>query len=196
MHINTGFRSRLIEPFASFRSVSGKDIMAKNQDEALTERHLALFGAVLQSFARYEQTIEQAIAGVLRTEVSSIAILMRQLDFMAKRLAFLDLLRERSIPSDRWERIFAHLAVPTYHVGLRNHIAHSTWKVSPEPKSIQPDWILRWVPGIEPTFREPASDVASYTFESLSETSANLAIGHERFVACLIELGLISHEHE
>jgi hypothetical protein len=93
-------------------------------------------------------TIERAIAGLLHTDTSNIAILMRQLDFTAKRLAFLDLLPERSIPGDRWERIFAHLSVPSSHVGLRNHIAHSTWKASPEPKSIQPDWILRWVPGI------------------------------------------------
>jgi len=168
--------------------------MAKAQGNVLTERHLAAFGAILQCFARYEETIEQAIAGLLRTDVSSIAILMRQLDFMAKRLAFLDLLRERSTPGDRWERIFAHLSVPGSHVGLRNHIAHSTWKASPQPKSIQPDWILRWSPGIEPTLHRPSSDVTSYTFEALSETSANLAIGHERFVAYLIEIGLISRE--
>lgn len=93
-------------------------------------------------------TIERAIAGLLHMDASNIAILMRQLDFTAKRLAFLDLLPERSIPGDRWERIFAHLSVPSSHVGLRNHIAHSTWKASPEPKSIQPDWILRWVLGI------------------------------------------------
>jgi hypothetical protein len=33
----------------------------------------------------------------------------------------------------------------------------------------------------------PTSDGDSYTFEALSETLANLAIGHERFVACLNE---------
>lgn len=169
--------------------------MGNVQNEVLTERHLAAFGAILQCFASYELTIERAIAGLLHTDTASIAILMRQLDFMAKRLAFLDLLRERSIPGDRWERIFAHLTVPSSHLGLRNHIAHSTWKASPEPKSIQPDWILRWVPGIEPTLRGPMSDVVSYTFEGISEIAGNLAIGHERFAACLIEMGLISHEN-
>jgi hypothetical protein len=122
--------------------------MGNVQNDVLTERHLAAFGAILQCFASYELTIERAIAGLLHMDASNIAILMRQLDFTAKRLAFLDLLPERSIPGDRWERIFAHLSVPSSHVGLRNHIAHSTWKASPEPKSIQPDWILRWVLGI------------------------------------------------
>jgi hypothetical protein len=170
--------------------------MGNVQSEVLTERHLASFGAILQCFARYELTIERAIAGLLQTDTSSIAILMRQLDFMAKRLAFLDLLRERSIPGDRWERIFAHLSVPSSNLGLRNHIAHSTWKTSPEPKSIQPDWILRWVPGIEPTLAGPKSDVGSYTFEAINEIAANLALDHKRFVACLTEIGLVSRETE
>ena len=169
--------------------------MAKAQSEILTERHMAVFGAILQCFARYELTIEQAIAALLRTEPSSVAILMRHLDFMGKRLAFLDLLRKLSIPGDRWERIFAYLSVPSSHVDLRNHIAHSTWTASPRPNSIQPDWILRWSPRIEPTLEGPILDDVSYTLEALIETSANLAIGHERFVACLTELDLLTPEN-
>ena len=82
--------------------------MEEVHNHVLTERHFALFGAILQCFARYELTIEHAIAGVLQTDTSSIVILMRHLDFMGKRLALLDLLlRDRSIPGDQWERIFA-----------------------------------------------------------------------------------------
>jgi hypothetical protein len=169
--------------------------MVEVRDEVLTERHLAVFGAILQCFARYELTIEQAIAGLLETDAKSIAVLTRHLDFTGKRLAFLDLLRKLSISGDRWERIFAHLSVPSAHVDLRNHIAHSTWKASPRPKSIQPDWILRWSPHIEPMLEAPAVDEVSYTLEALSETSANLAVGHERFAACLVELGLLRPEN-
>ncbi len=165
--------------------------MAQAQDEILTERHLAAFGGILQCFARYEHTIEQAIAGLLQTDASSIVILMRHLDFTGKRVALLDLLRQLAIPGDRWERIFAHLSVPNSHVDLRNHIAHSSWTASPQPRSIQPDWILRWAPRVEPTLQGPPSDVVSYTLEALSEASANLAIGHERFVASLTEFGLL-----
>jgi hypothetical protein len=39
----------------------------------------------------------------------------------------------------------------------------------------------------------PADEV-SYTLEALSETSTNLAVGHERFVACLVELALLPPE--
>jgi len=169
-------------------------LIAKVQDEILTEQHLAVFGAILQCFARYELTIEQAIAGLLQTGAKSVVILTRHLDFTGKRLAFLDLLRKLSIPGDRWERIFAHLSAPASHVELRKHVAHSTWKASPQPRSIQPDWILRWSPHIEPAL-EPPVDEVSYTLEALSETSANLAVGHERFVACLTELGLLPPEN-
>ena len=165
--------------------------MGSVHSEVLTERHLAMFGAILQCFARYELTIENAIAGVLQTDASSVGILMRQLDFTAKRLALLELLRERSIPGDQWERIFAHLSLPSCHVGLRNHIAHSTWRASPEPKSIQPNWILRWAPGIEPAHLRPNSDDGAYTVEMLSEIATNLAIGHERFLSYLAEAGLM-----
>ena len=151
-------------------------------------------GAVLQCFARYELTIEQAIAGLMQTEASNVVILMRHLDFTGKRLAFLGLLRKLSLPGDRWERIFAHLSLPAAHVDLRNHIARSTWKASPRPKSIQPDWILRSPPRIEPTLEGPAPDDGCYTLEALKETSTNLAIGHERFVACLVEFGLLRQD--
>jgi len=164
--------------------------MAKVHEQVLTERHLALFGAILQCFARYELTIEQSIAYILRTDPSSIAILMRHLDFMGKRLALLDLLRLRAVPADQWERIFAHLAVPSCHVNLRDHITHSTWMTSPEPKSIQPSWILRWNPRIEPTLQTTA-DESNYTLEALNEVATNLANSHEQFDAFLAETGLI-----
>jgi hypothetical protein len=169
--------------------------MGKIQDEILTERHLAVFGAILQCFARYELTIERAIAGLLRTEASNVVILTRHLDFTGKRLALLELLRKLSIPGDRWEQIFAQLSVPNSHLDLRNHIAHSTWKASPRPNSIQPDWILRWSPHIEPALETPARNDVSYTLEALVETLTNLAVGHERFVACLTELGLLPSEN-
>lgn len=165
--------------------------MTTAQVDGLTQRHLAVFGAILQGFARYELAIEQAIAGLLRTDASSIAILMRQVSFMDKRMALLDLLRERSIPGDKWERIFAHLAVPARHVGLRNQIAHSTWAASPEPNSIQPDWILQWPPSIEPTLQTPRSEDNQYTFEMLDEIASNLAARHQQFLAYLNDVGLM-----
>lgn len=48
----------------------------------LTERHLALFGAIMQCFAHYELTIEHAIGGLLQSD--RIAMLMRHLDLVGK----------------------------------------------------------------------------------------------------------------
>jgi len=166
--------------------------MEKVHGEVLTERHLALFGAILQCFAHYELTIEHVIAAVLQTDDSSIAILMRHLDFIGKRSALLELLQRRSIPGDQWERIFAFLAVPRSHVELREHIAHSTWVASPEPRSIQPNWILRPSPGIEPSHHLGHKlEEGGYTLEMLSDVAANLAQSHEAFRAYLAETGLL-----
>jgi len=166
--------------------------MEKVHGEVLTERHLALFGAILQCFAHYELTIEHVIAAVLQTDDSSIAILMRHLDFIGKRSALLELLQRRSIPGDQWERIFAFLAVPRSHVELREHIAHSTWVASPEPRSIQPNWILRPSPGIEPSHHLGHKlEEGGYTLEMLSDVAAKLAHSHAAFRAYLAEAGLI-----
>ena len=161
------------------------------QDNGLTQRHIVLFGTIVQWFARYELTMEQAMAGVVGTELSCIAILLRGLDFTQKRAALLDLLRDRSVPRDRWERVFAHLAVPACHVQLRDSIVHSTWINSPEPHSIQPNWILRRPPSIEPLYLGEMPDETKYTLKRLDEIVANLTEGHERFLAYLVEAGLI-----
>ena len=158
----------------------------------LTEQHLRMFGAIVQWFAQYELTIQHAIAGLLRTEVSSVARLTRDLDFSQKRAALLDLIKERKWPDDRWDRIFAHLAVPSSRTELRDQIVRATWKASPEPHSIQPNWILRVPPGIEAAFQGPADENASYSLGLLDQIATDLADGHERFVAYLVEIGLVS----
>jgi len=163
----------------------------KAHADVLTERHLQVFGAILQSFARYELTIEHAIAAVLKTDASSIAILVRHLDFVGKRAALLELLQRHAIPAAQWERIFAYLAKPRSHVELRGDIAHSTWVASPEPRSIQPSWILRPAPGIEPTHPGSKAEARGYTLEMLSDVAAKLAHSHAAFRAYLAEAGLI-----
>ncbi|MBU6464254.1 MAG: hypothetical protein KGL35_11280 [Bradyrhizobium sp.] len=167
-------------------------VMKNPQGEILTDQLLVAFGALLQCFARYEITIERAIASILQTDVSNVAILIRHLDLMDKRAALLALLKSHSIPDDRWERIFAHLTVPASNIGLRNHIIHSTWMASPEPKSIQPNWILQLPPEIEPiSSGQKFGDSSSYTLEMLTDTADNLTRSHERFVECLVEYDLI-----
>ncbi len=163
-----------------------------DEPSILTDHHLMLFGSIAQWFAQYELTMQRAIAGMLRIEVSSAVLLTRELDFTQKRATLLDLVKERALPDDSWERIFAYLAIPTTRALLRDQIMHSTWRKSPEPTSIQPNWILRLPPGIEPTYRSPISDDSSYSVDLLGEIVRDLAENHERFVTYLVEEGLIS----
>jgi hypothetical protein len=165
--------------------------MAETQRDLLTDRHMALFGAIVQWFARYELTIQQVMAKVAATDPGCIAVLTRPLDFAEKRAALLALLRERAIPSDRWERVNALLVVPAGLASLRHDICHATWMASPLPNSIQPNWILQVRPGVEPTRPSPGADEVSYTLEALGEIVGNLADNHVRLVAYLTEMELI-----
>jgi len=166
--------------------------MNQPNENVLSDQHLRLFGSIVQWVAQYEFAIQRAIAGVLRIDLSSTLLVMRDLDFSQKRVALLDLLSERNAPRDQWERVFAHLALPHLHVQLRDQIVHLTWTKTPEPHSIQPNWILRLPPGVEPAFRDPTADNISYTLDSLNEIATDLASGHERFVAYLVEAGLVA----
>jgi hypothetical protein len=142
----------------------------------VTEQHLRSFGAIVQWFAQYELTIQRAMAGILRIEVSSVVLLTRDLDFSQKRAALLHLVKERKFSDDCWDRLFAHLAIPSGRVQLRDQIVHATRKTSPEPHSIQPNWILRLPPGIEVAYREPLADDTSYSLDPLSQITTDLAM--------------------
>lgn len=166
--------------------------MAGIDSGVLTERHLGLFGSIVQWFAQYELTIQRAIAGMMKTELPSVVVLTRELGFMQKRAALLDLMKVRSVPYDHWERIFAYLAIPAARVHLRDQIVRSTWRLSPEPHSIQPNWILQLPAGIEPANLEPGPNNTSYPLEMLRQITADLAESHERFVAYLTEAGFLA----
>jgi hypothetical protein len=78
-------------------------------------------------------------------------------------------------------------------VGLRDDIAHANWVRSPLPHSIQPDWILRPAPAVEP-FHEGhrSSDDISYTLDDLSQIVGNLADNYDGFLAYLLGAGLVA----
>lgn len=58
---------------------------ADEADQALTQQQIVLFGTIVQWFASYELTVAQAVAGVVGTDLSRVAILMRGLDLAQKR---------------------------------------------------------------------------------------------------------------
>jgi len=117
--------------------MSGMDL------NCLTERHLLLFGTIIQWFARYELLIQEIMAASAGCDSGSIIVLTRDLDFRGKRRALLGLLRHHNIPLDQYDRINAYLMVPYTLAPLRDNIAHSAWAAGPASSWIQPDWVRR-----------------------------------------------------
>ena len=169
--------------------------MEKADLGCLTERHLQLFGAIIQWFARYEWLMQEVIATVTGSDSGSVMLLTRSLDFSGKRQALFDLLRHRGVPLDQYDRINAYLMVPHTFTRLRDDIAHSTWISGPSSNSIQPDWILRLPPSIRPLrgegLIEREEDKVTYSLEELGETVDTLAANYEACFGYLQEIGLV-----
>jgi hypothetical protein len=81
--------------------------------ENLTERHLLLFGTIVQWFARYERLMVEAMAGLAGVDPTSVALMTRELRFEEKRRALLNILRYRKVPIDQYDRVCEYLASHT-----------------------------------------------------------------------------------
>jgi hypothetical protein len=71
----------------------------------LTERHLTLFGTIVQWFARYELLMQKIMATVIGLDSAAVILLTRGLTFDDKHRALLGLLRHRGIPLDQFDAI-------------------------------------------------------------------------------------------
>ncbi len=161
----------------------------------LTERHLLLFGTIVQWFARYELLIHKLMANIIGTDANSIMLLTRSLDFSAKRRALFDLLRRRAIPLDQFDRLNEFFTVPQTLAALRDEIAHSAWVPGPAAGSIQPDWILRTPRSIKPFhgggLLERDEDGLAYSLNTLEDAVRTLARNYERLSDYLVEIALM-----
>jgi len=167
----------------------------------LGEQHLLLFGAIIQWFARYELLIQQVIAKIVGTELASVILVTRNLDFGGKRLVLLDLLRHWTIPLDRFDRVSEYLMVPHNLTPLWTDIIHSTWTPGVSSSWIQPDWILGLPAKVKALHDDPAApsekfverdlDKVAYTLNDLSEITEALAANYERFSDYLNDIGLV-----
>ena len=168
---------------------------------SLNERHLMLFGAIIQLFARYELLMQEVMTAVSGAAPAAIILLTRNLDFRAKRQAVLDLLRHWTVPVDQYDRIGALLLVADEMTPLRNDIAHAAWISDPSSSAIQPVWILRTPPSIKPLRDDPRSggeryierneDKTTYTMNGLEDMINALASNYEQLVEYLQQVELI-----
>jgi hypothetical protein len=169
--------------------------MRKANLGCLTERHLLLFGTIVQYFARYELLIQEIMATVAGCDAASVMLMTRSLDFNGKRLALLELLRHKTIPADRYDRITAYLARPRTFTPLRNDIVHSAWIPGEASNSIQPNWILRIPASVRPLrgegIIEREDEKIGYSVEDLEEAVDVLVTNYESFSIYLHEVGMI-----
>lgn len=99
----------------------------------------------------------------------------------------------KGAPSDQWERVHAYLDVPHGLASLRKDVAHANWVRSALPNSIQPNWILRPAPAIEPHHQgRGSSGDPNYTLDDLSQIVGNLADNYESFSAYLVRVGFVA----
>jgi len=102
----------------------------------LTERHLTLFGTIVQWFARHELLMQEIIATVIGSDSAAVMLLTRDLTFDDKHRALLGLLHHRGIPLDQFDAIRSYLKVPHALSTLCDDIEHSAWIAGPSPNSL------------------------------------------------------------
>jgi len=168
---------------------------------SLSERHLMLFGTIVQLFAQYELLMQEVMTKVSGADPAAILLLTRRLDFGEKRRALLDLLYHWTVPVDQYDRIGAFLLVPENLAQLRHDIAHAAWIADQSSSWIQPDWILRIPPSIKPMrddprtggerFIERTDDKTTYTLQGLEDIVNSLASSYELLVEYLQQVDLI-----
>jgi hypothetical protein len=162
----------------------------------LTERHLLLFGTIIQWFARYELIMQHIMATLMETDSGSVMILTRGLDFGGKRQALFDLLRHRNVPLDRYDEINRFLMVPHTLTPLRDDIAHSGWVTGPSSDGIQPEWVLRLPPSVKPLHGyglvEREEDKITYSIDDFVEIIETLAGNYGDLIEYLHENGLVN----
>ncbi|HEY1542372.1 MAG TPA: hypothetical protein VGG01_08180 [Xanthobacteraceae bacterium] len=168
---------------------------------SLSERHLLLFGAIVQLFAQYELLMQEVMTKVSGADRAAIMLLTRRLDFGEKRRALLDLLYHWTVPVDQYDRLSAFLLVPENLSQLRHDIAHAAWIADQSSSWIQPDWILRIPPSVKPLYPDPRAgserfiertdDKMTYTLQGLEDIVNSLASNYELLVEYLGQIDLI-----
>lgn len=175
--------------------------MSLAPDDALGDRHHALFGAIVQHFAHHESLMDGVIATLSGASATSVKLLMASLGFVQKCDALLNLMRHHDVPVAQYDRVLRFTVVPRTYIALRHDIVHSTWAASESQNVIYPKWLSHGpVESVKPlhnvdrnggAFQEGPEDSASYTLDDLDGISQLLARNCAEFKEYLKEHTLI-----
>jgi hypothetical protein len=163
--------------------------------EGLTERHMLLFGTIVQWFARYERLMVEATARLAGVDSTSAALMTRELRFEEKRRAFLNILRYRKVPIDQYDRVCEYLRVPHALSALRDNIVHATWTAGRQANSVQPDWVLNAPANVQPSlggvdaeFIKGQDEKVGYTLDDLAEAARTLSLNYAALASYVKEV--------
>ena len=166
----------------------------------VSQKHLLLFGTIVQNFAAHELLTARIMAHALGTEVPAVLLLTRTLSIEEKRKAVLDLLRHLQAPLDQYDCVNSFLSFLLPFIRLRYDIVHSSWRPAPTPAAIQPAWILNPPARISPlhaaadslpgVFVEDQEEKLAYSLDELAEIAAALEKNLANFSAFVDESGL------
>ncbi len=164
----------------------------------LTERHLLLFGTIIQGFAQYEVLMQEIMAAVSGADLTSIKLLTVDIDFVAKRNALFRLLHHHAVPHDQVDQMRSYFQVADTFLPLRSDIAHSAWVQGRPQNSVWPLWLTHGpLQAVKPLHHDSAQppaagdeDRATYSLDDLAEISRNIAASCAGLRAYAASLGL------
>jgi hypothetical protein len=101
----------------------------------------ALFGGVIQSFARLEHLMQITMAATGKLDLAKTVILTTGLGYQAKRDALFSLLQGINFNPNHRAQIRTFLDEADKYNGVRNNISHATWVAGSRPKSKRPMYL-------------------------------------------------------
>lgn len=164
--------------------------MSESEDPyVIMPEHAAAFGYIIHLFAKFEQNMQIAVAGMLDIDFGSAMLLMGDTTYRQKRQTTRHIHTTRGIDG----RIHAKFndLLDEFHSfsSLRNHIAHSIWTTGQRKNSIKPMYVK-----LRGDFPKPIGhwhNEKDYTLTELQEAANTLNDILRRFDAFLVETGLL-----
>ena len=122
-----------------FGSLGALGMLPLDTDEyVVNEEFVAVFGAIIQSFARFEFAMCLATAAILKVDLGAVMTIMAGLGYRGKLHAYQSILKLYRPDPAIAERLNWFNGEIGTHNTLRNNIAHSLWVKGTRPASIKP----------------------------------------------------------
>jgi hypothetical protein len=162
----------------------------EDQLSVLANEHFRAFGCIIHLFARHEALMVAVMSVLLKTDSGELHMITSELPYRGKRDALLAMIKAKMVlPPEQVERITWFLGQLHKHNGLRNAIAHSTWKSSARPNAVKP--LSLSVRGGAVTFKGIEDDEPDYTDEELVNIANELIRNYEQFRDYLLSVNLL-----